>query len=332
MRIGVLDTDGVFQNPFFADKKLRIVRKEKWDDHDFNKDLPTHSEIVCSHIFREAPEAEILLITIINKRLLCTVQALIDGINQLIKEKVDIINLSIGDEYHNHEELEMVCKRACEQGILLIAAYSNRGNVNTFPASFPFVLGVKCRNEKSPEQIIRYDIKKNDICFTTSYFSLYHLGVPWLLSGNSFACAKICGILSHNTQKYKLWFRHLEGSDLNKYYPYKKLKSSRCLFLSNRLDEPMEQRFIKEVTNTVMMFDVRKFFDNYEVRCRQKKIYDILIVDCDSYELLLKYKGIIKRLCIERKNTEVVFRYPLYSLYEIMELQNQGIEIQQLLI
>lgn len=99
MKIGVLDTDGLFTYEFFVDKKITVLRgtcniSEK---DGIEKSRFTHGEIVCSQILKENPSADIFLIPII-KNEKCSVLSLINGIQQLIDINVNIINLSIGDK------------------------------------------------------------------------------------------------------------------------------------------------------------------------------------------------------------------------------------------
>lgn len=166
MKIGVLDSDGNFDNLFFKDKNLKILRVNNIKDININQS--THGEYVCSHIFRENPDVEIFLVPVIKYNMKCSVQDLIKGINLLIDCKVDIINMSIGNEYKYHRELEEVCRRAWDKGILIVAAHSNNNVKATYPADFSFVLGVRCINESNPQKIMRYSEKENEIYFSTS--------------------------------------------------------------------------------------------------------------------------------------------------------------------
>lgn len=109
---------------------------------------------------------------------------MIEGIELLIKEQVDIINMSMGDEYKYHKEIEEVCRAATEKGILIVAAYSNQKAEATYPASFPFVMGVRCLDMEDPVQVLQYDEKKNNVIFSCRLFFLYHLGIPVLHPGN----------------------------------------------------------------------------------------------------------------------------------------------------
>ena len=113
----MLDSNGSFDNPFFQDKK--IVKIDcKWKDQEYTKDAFgfTHAEYVCSFILKENPEAEIILVPIVRKNKKSTVLDMIEGIELLIEEQVDIINMSIGDEYKYHKEIEEVCRAATEKG------------------------------------------------------------------------------------------------------------------------------------------------------------------------------------------------------------------------
>ena len=125
---------------------------------------------------------------------------------------------------------------------------------------------------------------------------------------------------------------NFEKNVLNAYYAYEKLKKHTCCFLSNRPREPLEQRFMKEVTNTVIAMEVCGFLDEFSMVHGNHKAFDILFVDCDSYGVLAKYKENIKQICRELEDTEIVCRYPLYSVYERIKLQQNGLLIQQFYI
>lgn len=171
----MLDSNGSFDNPFFQDKK--IVKIDcKWKDQAYSKDTFgfTHAEYVCSFILKENPEAEIVLVPIVRKNKKSTVLDMIEGIELLIEEQVDIINMSMGDEYKYHKEIEEVCRAATEKGILIVAAYSNQKAEATYPASFPFVMGVRCLDMEDPVQVLQYDGIGKDVIFSSKFFSLYH--------------------------------------------------------------------------------------------------------------------------------------------------------------
>ncbi len=98
--------------------------------------------------------------------------------------------------------------------------------------------------------MLQYDEKKNDVIFSCELFFLYHLGIPVLHPGNSLACAVVTGYLSNYEKQYQQAILQFTLNTLNNYYPYQTLKQKQCYFLTNRIEEPLEQRFIREVTRT----------------------------------------------------------------------------------
>lgn len=332
MRIGVLDTDGEFCADYFTDKKLKIVRMHGKEKFEKNAGF-SHAEYVCAHIFKENPQAEIILVPIIKSNMKCSVADLISGIEMLIRLKVDMINISAGDEYRYHSELENVCKEAYRKGIYIVAAYSNRSTEATYPASFPFVYGVGVNGEKEPGKILWIDTDNRNIFFSSSYFSIYHLGIPKMHCGNSFACAKATGILSCVETEGQEFLKGLLGSIFNKYYPYQSLKTKSCYFLSNRLEEHLEQRFIKEVVNAVAAENFRPEILGMWKQGKQIEGFDTIFVDHDSYSDILYYKQDILECIRNNPQIEWVFRYPLYNLSERVRFyKNHKVAIYQFFI
>lgn len=332
MRIGVLDTDGEFRTDYFIGKKLKIIRTDGIEKFERNPGF-SHAEYVCAHIFKENPKAEIILIPIIKSNMKCSVADLIRGIKTLMHLKVDMINISAGDEYRYHSELENVCREVYNKGIFIVAAHSNHSVKATYPASFPFVYGVRAEDEKESEKILWIDTKNRDILFSSSYYSVYHLGIPKMHCGNSFACARITGILSCVETGGQKFIEKFSESIFNKYYPYQSLKTKRCYFLSNRLDEPLEQRFIKEVTNVVSTETFRPEILRQWKRGEQMGGLDTVFVDHDSYSDVVPYKQDILECIRNNPQIEWVFRYPLFNLSErVCFYKNHGVVIHQFFI
>lgn len=294
---------------------LKIIRSGMFPLKKGRSKQLTHAEYVCSHIFKENPKAQIILIPIIKDTLKCSVQNMIDGIELLIKYQVDIINLSIGDELKYHSEIEEVCYRAYKLGILIVAANSNKFVKATYPAEFPFVLGVNCVKEKTSRKIFKYDENRNEVIFSSNYISNYHLGDPRLLPGNSFICAKITGVLSHCKIDYKNYLKKLEDSTLNQYYSYERLKQKKCLFCTNRKSESLEKKFIVDITNTVKCINVRHDFDLEQIK---KDGWDILFIDHNNYTEIFPYRDMLYEYAVQNPDKEIVLRYPLFGLIERM--------------
>ena len=316
MRIGVLDSNGAFDHPFFRDKKITRIDC-KWKQQEYRKDVLgfTHAEYVCSFILKENPEVEIVLAPIVKKNRKSSVLDMLEGIERLIEEQVDMINMSLGDEYRYYARLEELCKSAVEKGILIVAAYSNNKAEATYPASFPFVIGVRCLDTKEPVQVFQYHKAENDFVFAVRHFSLYHLGIPKFYQGNSFACAVVTGFLSNYKKEYRKGIKEFSESVFNLYYPWKTLKQKNCYFLSNRVEEPLEQRFIRDVTKTVVC---ESFERGIEKLAQKQKLEpcQVIFIDHNEYLQLCRYKKQIKEYAANHLETEIVLRYPLFHIFD----------------
>ena len=96
MRIGVIDSDAIFQHPFFYGKKIEIKRMNPGYCIK-NKNFPfSHAEYVCACILLENPTSEILLYNIIGGNAGNEGELLYRSLEALIEKNVDIINISLG--------------------------------------------------------------------------------------------------------------------------------------------------------------------------------------------------------------------------------------------
>lgn len=317
VRIGVLDSNGAFSHPFFKGKRI-IKAQGPWKEQEYSVDPLgfSHGEYVCSFILKENPNVEIVLVPIIGKNKKCSVKNMIEGIKYLIHQRVDIINLSLGDEYRYHAEVERICRDAIEQGILMISAFSNREVEHTYPASFPFVLGTKCMDIAEPQHVLNYDEIPNNIVFSAGYFSLYHLGISKFYQGNSFACAVVSGFLSNYKDNYRKVLLDISSSIFNQYYPYKTLKEKKCCFLTNRSEDLLEQRFMREVTNTITSMCFKEGMERFIHRQEIDGEFQVLFIDHDNYAEIYNYKVVIQKYVENHPDQEIVLRYPLFNLFE----------------
>lgn len=108
------------------------------------------------------------------------------------------INLSMGiNIVKDKKALEAICNQLLERGTIIISAFNNNGGVS-YPAAFPSIIGVASHEDCR---------QKNDCIYIASnLINVYAHGnvqrLAWtipqyvFLSGNSFACAHITGILS----------------------------------------------------------------------------------------------------------------------------------------
>ncbi|MBN2534942.1 MAG: S8 family serine peptidase [Spirochaetales bacterium] len=104
----------------------------------------THGTICAGIIKKYAPEAPLIDIKILNARGKGSRQQLCRAILYCIRKKIRIINLSNGStHFHDEPGIKDVMLRAYAHNIIIVSAFSNE-NHYTYPASFSFVIGVKC--------------------------------------------------------------------------------------------------------------------------------------------------------------------------------------------
>lgn len=104
----------------------------------------------------------------------------------------DIINMSMGINKYTNESLRHVCNRLYQKGTIIISAFSNAGCFS-YPASFPFVIGVTTDNQC--KNINEWVYHEDEVVQIGAFGGIQRL--KWrepsfvLKSGNSFACAHI---------------------------------------------------------------------------------------------------------------------------------------------
>lgn len=203
-----------------------------------------------------------------------------------------------------------------------MAAYSNQQVEATYPASFPFVMGVRCLDIENPLQVLQYDGTGTDVIFSSKFFSLYHVGIPKFYQGNSFGCAVITGYLSNYEDEYEQAILQFVHSTLNGYYPYHTLKQKQCYFLTNRIEEPLEQRFIREVTRTERCDTFESGMEKLR-NIKTAEQYPVLFIDHNNYQEICEYKDRIRIYAMEHPKTEIVLRYPLFNMVERLDFQKK---------
>jgi uncharacterized NAD-dependent epimerase/dehydratase family protein len=162
-----------------------------------------HGTACAGIIHKKAPESEIFPVKIFNTELVSDIDKLTKAIEWCIKNKLHIINLSLGTtETENKNKLQEICDIALSKSIFIIAAISN-DKQESYPAALSNVYGVnagKVRgkydyyfDQKSPIQFIaRGDRQRLD----------WIDGKQIFLGGTSFAAPHITAIVALIIQKY----------------------------------------------------------------------------------------------------------------------------------
>lgn len=96
-----------------------------------------------------APNAEIVSIDVSNRSFFITDYIVAEGILEAIRQKVKVINMSLGF-YYPSPILEDAVKKAVEAGVVVVAAAGNDGaSVLNYPASFDGVISVGATDSKN---------------------------------------------------------------------------------------------------------------------------------------------------------------------------------------
>lgn len=164
------------------------------------KDQTGHGTIVKNIIKSCTPNLSIFVLKLFDSEYEeVTTEKLIFALKYLLETvKPDIVHLSLGVSFcDNICDLYSVCKSLSDQGSIIVAAYDNNGALS-YPALFPFVIGVESNS---------LCIKKNEYFYIkNSPINISAIGVAQRLKGinnkyvevfgSSFAAPYITGIIA----------------------------------------------------------------------------------------------------------------------------------------
>lgn len=108
---------------------------------DYDNDLVGHGTQIAD-IILENKDIELNVIKIFDDKCSTDISLLIQALEYINTQKNDvyIVHMSLGVRVYNNR-LEKLCKTLANKGILLVAAFDNNKSVS-YPAAFPFVIGV----------------------------------------------------------------------------------------------------------------------------------------------------------------------------------------------
>ena len=166
------------------------------DDNDY-EDISGHGTAIFSRII--SSDATIFIIKIFNEILEVDEDLLVFALNYVNEHiKCKVINMSLGiTQCVNIKNLRDICFELTQKGILIISAFDNSGAIS-YPAAFPFVIGVdncvECVNKD--EYIIVYNSAIDIKGFGGLQRVSWHKNVPFsFVSGSSFATANITKLI-----------------------------------------------------------------------------------------------------------------------------------------
>lgn len=156
VRVGVIDTGLDANHP---ELKKRLVGNINIMDPLKKGKADTHGTHVAGIIAGEknngiggygvAPNSDIVSIDVSNRSFFITDYIVAEGILEAIRQKVKVINMSLGF-YYPSPILKDAVKKAVDSGIVVVAAAGNDGaSILNYPASFEGVISVGATDEKN---------------------------------------------------------------------------------------------------------------------------------------------------------------------------------------
>lgn len=100
----------------------------------------THGDALAEILLASAPQIELLSAVIFDGRAPATADTVADGMNWLVEQGAQLINLSFGLR-EDRKALREACASAVDQGVLLIASAPAQG-ASVFPSAYPDVLRI----------------------------------------------------------------------------------------------------------------------------------------------------------------------------------------------
>jgi subtilisin family serine protease len=169
------------------------------EDPDYTDRLG-HGTAVTAVIREKAPEAQVFAVKIFHDSLAARIEPLVQAIDWSLRNRVHIINLSLGTQNPDHEPLlRLAVARVLAQNCRLIAAGENEG-VRWLPGVIPGVVPVEL-DWDCPREEYRTGIGPDGrVVHRACGFPRPIPGVPpeRNLRGLSFAVANVTGLLAAN--------------------------------------------------------------------------------------------------------------------------------------
>ena len=167
--------------------------------HDNADDLNGHGTACSDILLRYCPVARLSIYKIFSNEMVTHPTLLIKALRECEKSKFHLINISMGliakDQY---AELLSVCRRLYDAGTILVASACEDDQYLSWPADFDFVIKVSNSQAVSQNGFGMID-KRSHWVYTYGgrEIAAWKNGRQMYVEGNSFACARMTGILAH---------------------------------------------------------------------------------------------------------------------------------------
>jgi subtilisin family serine protease len=194
VRVAVIDSGVHASHPHVGGVAGGVGINADGSEHEDYVDRLGHGTAVTAVIREKAPAAEIFIIKVFDRELAATGVALVAACRRALRERVDIVNLSLGTTNPEHAAaLSEVVGELKENGALIVAAGEQDG-VRWLPGSLDGVCGVTL-----DWSLDRHEIRSTGpMSYGASGYPRPIPGVPEErnLKGLSFAVANVTGVLA----------------------------------------------------------------------------------------------------------------------------------------
>jgi subtilisin family serine protease len=197
VRVAVIDSGVHASHPHIGGVAGGVGISADGSEHDDYVDRLGHGTAVVAVIREKAPAAEIFVIKVFDRELAATGTALVAACRRALRERADIVNLSLGTTNPDHAAaLSEVVAQLRDSGAMVVAAGEQEG-VRWLPGSLDGVCSVTL-----DWSLDRNEIRSTGAAGRTSYrASGYPRPIPGVpvernLKGLSFAVANVTGVLA----------------------------------------------------------------------------------------------------------------------------------------
>jgi hypothetical protein len=204
VRVGVIDSGVHASHPHVNGVAGGVgITRDGREEADF-VDRIGHGTAVTAVIREKAPGAAVFAVKIFHDQLATCLQPLVCAIDWCLRNRMDMINLSLGTANAAHEAvLRAAVDRVTAAGAVLVAAYEaddEEGRVRWLPGSLPGAVPVLLDWECPRHEYRTSQLEEGRLVYRASGYPRPIPGVPPQrnLKGISFAVANVTGLLARN--------------------------------------------------------------------------------------------------------------------------------------
>ena len=198
VRVAVIDSGVHAQHPHVGGVAGGIAIEADGRLHEDYVDRLGHGTAVAAVIREKAPKAELFAVKVFHRSLSTRIEVLVRAIQWAASSRMQVVNLSLGTDRPEHEEVLLEAVQfARQRGTMIVGAYRNE-EMRCLPGSLPGVLPVlldwECPRSEYRPQVL----PQGGIVFRASGYPRDIPGVPPSrhLKGISFAVAHMTGFVA----------------------------------------------------------------------------------------------------------------------------------------